>query len=161
MGEPVKKVVVLGQGYVGLPLAVRAVEVGYEVVGFDTDTRRVELLADASSYVEDIAPEQLAEALATGRYFPTSFPARLEGFDVALITVPTPLREGGPDLSFVRDAGRALSEHLEPGALVVLESTTYPGTTEELLAGHPGGWLGPGTGTRLPPGLQPRTHRPW
>ena len=135
MGEPVKKVVVLGQGYVGLPLAVRAVEVGYEVVGFDTDTRRVELLADASSYVEDIAPEQLAEALATGRYFPTSFPARLEGFDVALITVPTPLREGGPDLSFVRDAGRALSEHLEPGALVVLESTTYPGTTEELLAG--------------------------
>ncbi len=135
MQEPVKKVVVLGQGYVGLPLAMRAVEVGYEVVGFDTDTRRVELLADASSYVEDVSSEQLAEALATGRYFPTSFPARLEGFDVALITVPTPLREGGPDLSFVTDATRTLAEHLEPGALVVLESTTYPGTTEELLAG--------------------------
>ncbi len=134
MEEPVQKVVVLGQGYVGLPLAIRAVEVGYEVVGFDTDTRRVELLIDASSFVEDVASGQLAEALATGRYFPTSFPGRLEGFDVALITVPTPLREGGPDLSFVQTAARALAEHLQPGALVVLESTTYPGTTEELLA---------------------------
>ena len=105
MEEPVQKVVVLGQGYVGLPLAIRAVEVGYEVVGFDTDTRRVELLADASSFVEDVASGQLAEALATGRYFPTSFPGRLEGFDVALITVPTPLREGGPDLSFVQTRG--------------------------------------------------------
>ncbi|HTT92146.1 MAG TPA: NAD(P)-binding domain-containing protein, partial [Acidimicrobiales bacterium] len=133
MREPVQKVVVLGQGYVGLPLAMRAVDVGYQVVGFDTDARRVELLADGSSYVEDVSSEQLSEALATGRYFPTSFPARLEGFDVALITVPTPLREGGPDLSFVTDAGRTLAEHLEPGALVVLESTTYPGTTEELL----------------------------
>jgi UDP-N-acetyl-D-glucosamine dehydrogenase len=135
MQEPVKKVVVLGQGYVGLPLAMRAVEVGYEVIGFDTNTKRVELLADAGSYVEDVSVQQLSEALATGRYFPTSFPARLEGFDVALITVPTPLREGGPDLSFVTDATRTLAEHLEPGALVVLESTTYPGTTEELLSG--------------------------
>ena len=135
MREPVQKVVVLGQGYVGLPLAMRAVEVGYNVVGFDTDARRVELLADGSSYVEDVSSGQLSEALATGRYSPTSFAARLEGFDVALITVPTPLREGGPDLSFVTDAGRTLAEHLEPGALVVLESTTYPGTTEELLWG--------------------------
>ncbi len=134
MQEPVKKVVVLGQGYVGLPLAMRAVEAGYEVIGFDTNARRVELLADAASYVEDVSSEQLSEALATGRYFPTSFPARLTEFDVALITVPTPLREGGPDLSFVTDASRILAEHLEPGALVVLESTTYPGTTEELLA---------------------------
>jgi UDP-N-acetyl-D-glucosamine dehydrogenase len=134
MEEPVQKVVVVGQGYVGLPLAIRAVEVGYEVVGFDTDTKRVELLADASSFVEDVTSGQLAEALATGHYFPTSFPARLEGFDVALITVPTPLREGGPDLSFVQTAARALAEHLQPGAVVVLESTTYPGTTEELLA---------------------------
>jgi UDP-N-acetyl-D-glucosamine dehydrogenase len=133
--EAGQKVAVLGQGYVGLPLAIRAVEMGYEVVGFDTDARRVQLLAEASSYVEDVSSGQLAEALATGRYFPTSFPARLEGFDIALITVPTPLREGGPDLSFVKDAGRALAQHLEPGAVVVLESTTYPGTTEELLAG--------------------------
>ena len=72
MPEPTKKVVVLGQGYVGLPLAMRAVEVGYEVVGFDTDPRRVELLATATSYVEDVSSEQLVEALATGRYFPTS-----------------------------------------------------------------------------------------
>ncbi len=135
MPEPTKKVVVVGQGYVGLPLAMRAVEVGYEVVGFDIDPRRVELLATATSYVEDVTSEQLVEALASGRYFPTIFPARIAGFDVALITVPTPLREGGPDLSFVTEATNDLAAHLKPGALVVLESTTYPGTTEELLAG--------------------------
>jgi UDP-N-acetyl-D-glucosamine dehydrogenase len=134
MREQAKRVVVVGQGYVGLPLAMRAVEVGYEVVGFDKDTRRVELLATASSYVEDVSSEQLARALESGRYFPTTFAARLEGFEVALITVPTPLREGGPDLSFVTEATSELAAHLGPGAVVVLESTTYPGTTEELLA---------------------------
>ena len=103
MPEPTKKVVVVGQGYVGLPLAMRAVEVGYEVVGFDIDPRRVELLATATSYVEDVSSEQLEEALASGRYFPTIFPARIAGFDVALITVPTPLREGGRP--FLRHGG--------------------------------------------------------
>ena len=135
MPERVQKVVVLGQGYVGLPLAMRAVEVGYEVVGLDTDPRRVELLASGRSYVEDVSSEQLSQALATGRYAPTVFEARLQGFDVALITVPTPLGEGGPDLSFVKEATGALAGHLRLGSLVVLESTTYPGTTEELLAG--------------------------
>jgi UDP-N-acetyl-D-glucosamine dehydrogenase len=134
MRNPVGKVVVVGQGYVGLPLAVRAVEVGYQVVGFDTDPMRVERLATASSYVEDVSSDQLSRAIATGRYFPTTLPVRLEGFDVALVTVPTPLREGGPDLSFVTKATRVLAEHLKPGSLVVLESTTYPGTTEELVA---------------------------
>jgi len=129
------KVVVVGQGYVGLPLAVRAVEVGYEVVGFDVDVERVARLEAADSYVEDVTPERLAEALATGRYAPTSDPAGMAGFDVALITVPTPLKESIPDMSFIEDAGSALAAHLRPGALVVLESTTYPGTTEQLLAG--------------------------
>lgn len=134
MPERVHKVVVVGQGYVGLPLAMRAVEFGYEVIGFDIDASRVARLASASSYVEDVSSDQLSRAIATGRYAPTTLPDRLEGFEVALITVPTPLREGGPDLSFVKEATGALAEHLSPGALVVLESTTYPGTTEELLA---------------------------
>ncbi len=129
------KVVVLGQGYVGLPLALRAVEAGYDVVGYDVDTGRVKRLQTADSYVEDAPPAQLKAALATGRYRPTQGPEELAGFDVALVTVPTPLKEGVPDLSFIEDAGRELAAHLRPRALVVLESTTYPGTTEELLAG--------------------------
>jgi UDP-N-acetyl-D-glucosamine dehydrogenase len=128
------KVAVVGQGYVGLPLAMRAVEVGYQVVGFDNDPHRVERLAGADSYVEDVPSAQLSSALASGRYLPTTDPDQLEAFAVALITVPTPLREGGPDLTFVEEAGRALADHLEPGALVVLESTSYPGTTEVLLS---------------------------
>ena len=129
------KVVVVGQGYVGLPLAMRAVEVGYHVVGFDTDSRRVELLRAGVSYVEDISADQLAKALATERYRPTQEPSDLDGFDVALITVPTPLNEGAPDLSYIEEAGRTLATYLKVGAVVVLESTTYPGTTDELLAG--------------------------
>jgi UDP-N-acetyl-D-glucosamine dehydrogenase len=120
---------------VGLPLAVRAVEVGYDVVGFDIDPSRVARLKAADSFVEDVPSARLAEAVATGRYLPTVDPGDLAGFDVGLITVPTPLKEGNPDLSFIEDAGRVLASQLRPGALVVLESTTYPGTTEELLAG--------------------------
>ena len=131
-GRP-PKVAVLGQGYVGLPLALRAVEAGYQVVGFDTDPSRVERLQRAASYVEDVAGEQLARALVSGRYLPTSDPADLAGFDVALVTVPTPLREARPDLSAIEAAGRSVGRHLRAGTLVVLESTTYPGTTEELL----------------------------
>ena len=133
MAERPENVAVLGQGYVGLPLALRAVEAGYQVVGFDTDPSRVERLQRAASYVEDVAGEQLAKALGSGRYLPTSDPADLAGFDVALVTVPTPLREARPDLSAIEAAGRSVGRHLRAGTLVVLESTTYPGTTEELL----------------------------
>jgi UDP-N-acetyl-D-glucosamine dehydrogenase len=129
------KVVVLGQGYVGLPLALRAVEAGYFVVGYDTDAGRVKRLEAGDPYVEDVAAEDLLRALQSGRYKPTAASADLAGFDVALITVPTPLNAGVPDLSYIEQAGCALAAHLRPGALVVLESTTYPGTTEELLAG--------------------------
>ena len=113
---------------------MRSVEVGYDVVGFDIDPVRVQRLRDAKSYVEDVPSERLAKALASGRYLPTQDPGDLRDFDVALIAVPTPLRQGEPDLSYIEDAGRALAAQLKAGALVVLESTTYPGTTEELLA---------------------------
>jgi UDP-N-acetyl-D-glucosamine dehydrogenase len=128
------KLAVMGQGYVGLPLAMRAVEVGHQVVGFDPDTARIKRLAAGESYVEDIPSEQLAAALASGRYTPADDRSALVGFDVAVITVPTPLREGAPDLSYIEDATTMLATHLRPGATVVLESTTYPGTTEELVA---------------------------
>ena len=126
-------VVVVGQGYVGLPLALRAAEVGHRVVGFDTDEGRTARLAAGDSYVEDVPSTQLQAALTTGRYTATGDETACEGFDVALITVPTPLKEGVPDLSFIEDAGAMLARHLHPGATVVLESTTYPGTTVELL----------------------------
>lgn len=125
--------VVVGQGYVGLPLALRAVEVGFDVIGFDTDAARIKRLADGDSYVEDITDEQLTGALASGHYEPTADPARLAGFDIAVIDVPTPLRDGSPNLSFVVGAAATLARHLTKGSTVVLESTSYPGTTEELV----------------------------
>jgi UDP-N-acetyl-D-glucosamine dehydrogenase len=128
-----RRLVVVGQGYVGLPLAVRAVEVGYEVVGLDVDADRVARLMAGSSYIEDITDERLASVRATGRYTASTDAASAAGFDVAVITVPTPLREGSPDLSFIEDSARALAHHLRPAATVVLESTTWPGTTEEFV----------------------------
>jgi len=128
-----KKVVLIGQGYVGLPLAVRAVEVGYHVVGLDVDERRVKQLSIGESFVEDVTSDRLAAALETGRYRPTSDYGDAEGFDVCVIAVPTPLRDGVPDLRHIEDAGRAVAQYVRPGCTVVLESTTYPGTTEELL----------------------------
>ena len=130
-----RRVVVVGQGYVGLPLALRAVTVGMDVVGYDVDPDRVKRLAAGQSFVEDVSDKELAEALQTGRYLVTDELVRCAGFDVAVITVPTPLREGNPDLSFIEQSAIALARFLRPGACVVLESTTYPGTTEELVAG--------------------------
>ena len=133
MSDPVAKLVVVGQGYVGLPLALLAVERGYDVVGFELDVNRVKRLADGDSYVEDISDERLAAALATGRYLPTDDAAHMAGFDLAVIDVPTPLEEGNPNLTYVEEAAATLSAHLRPGGTVILESTSYPGTTEELV----------------------------
>jgi UDP-N-acetyl-D-glucosamine dehydrogenase len=132
-GPGQRRLAVVGQGYVGLPVAMRAIESGYRVVGFDLDDDRVKRLATGESYVEDVAPEQLRAALATGRYEPSSDSRSLRGFDVAVISVPTPLREGNPDLSHIEAAAQTVARFVRPGATVILESTTYPGTTEELV----------------------------
>jgi UDP-N-acetyl-D-glucosamine dehydrogenase len=126
------KVVVVGQGYVGLPVAVRAVEVGLPVVGYDTAPERIEAIKAGQSFVQDVSDAQLVDALAAG-YRPTCDPDDLRDFDVAVITVQTPLRDGVPNLSFIERAARDLTTWLTTGSLVVLESTTYPGTTKELL----------------------------
>jgi len=128
------RVIIVGQGYVGLPLAVRAVEQGHDVVGFDLDQARIDGLAAGTSYIEDIPDERLAACLATGRYLPSTDPEDLAGFDIAVISVPTPLKEGSPDLSYIEASAAELGRRLRPGACVILESTTYPGTTEELVA---------------------------
>ncbi|MDQ1381447.1 MAG: UDP-N-acetyl-D-glucosamine dehydrogenase [Actinomycetota bacterium] len=126
------KVVVVGQGYVGLPVAMRACEVGFPVVGYDVTPARIDELRAGRSYVGDVSDAQVATARAAG-YVPSCAAADLAGFDIAVITVQTPLIEGSPDLSFIEAAGHELARHLTPGSLVILESTTYPGTTEELL----------------------------
>ncbi|MFF0706227.1 nucleotide sugar dehydrogenase [Streptomyces tendae] len=127
------QVVVAGQGYVGLPLAVRAAEVGHRVVGYDVDPDRVQQLAAGQSCVRDVASSRLRAVLESGAYSATADDAALAGFDIAVITVPTPLRDGVPDLTYIESCARTLGEHLCHGATVVLESTSYPGTTEELL----------------------------
>ncbi|MEM9713238.1 MAG: nucleotide sugar dehydrogenase [Actinomycetota bacterium] len=132
MGEQ-ERVVVVGQGYVGLPVAVRAAEVGYDVVGIDLDEHRVKGLESGVSHIEDIGDERLAAVRDAGRYRPSADYADAAEFDIAVISVPTPLREGVPDLSYIESAAASLAPHLRRGATVVLESTTYPGTTEELV----------------------------
>jgi nucleotide sugar dehydrogenase len=140
-----RRAVVLGQGYVGLPVAVRAVLGGYDVLGFEVDPAKVEALNEGRSHVEDISDDQMAELIATGRYRASADTADLAGFDVAVISVPTPMGEGVPDLSFIESAAATLAPHVRAGSTIVLESTTYPGTTEELV----GPILEAGSGLRV------------
>ena len=126
------RVGIIGLGYVGLPLAVAFAEAGHEVAGLDVSERVVEGLNAGRSQVEDVADERLA-ALA-GRLSASTDQAVLAECEAVLICVPTPLaNQREPDLSYIADAGRALAAVLRTGQLVVLESTTYPGTTRERL----------------------------
>ena len=134
--------VVAGLGYVGLPRAMRAVAAGHRVVGYDTDHNRVKLLAAGESYIEDVPAAQLARALGSGAFQPSAEAPACAGFDVAVITVPTPLRDGLPDLSCIEKASRTLARYLRPGTTVIVESTSYPGTTQEQVLP----WLEDGSG---------------
>ncbi|MEU6513662.1 nucleotide sugar dehydrogenase [Streptomyces sp. NPDC046978] len=127
------KIAVMGQGYVGLPLAMAAVEAGHDVVGFEPDQHRWQQLNWGTSYVEDVPSATLRAALESGRYEVARLEDWLNDFDVAVITVPTPLKDRQPDLSYVRAAAKTVAAHLKPGATVILESTTHPGTTRDVL----------------------------
>src|SRR5262245_14216773 len=127
------KIVIVGQGYVGLPLAVAAARAGHSVVGYDVDDTRIKQLVAGESYVEDITNETVQQITASGAYRASADEADLQDFDVVVITVPTPLHEGVPDLSYIESAATSIGRYLRPGATVILESTTYPGTTEDLL----------------------------
>ncbi|GGK22336.1 UDP-N-acetyl-D-glucosamine dehydrogenase [Pilimelia terevasa] len=124
------RVAVVGQGYVGLPAARAAVEAGHTVVGYDIDVAKIEALRSGVSPIDDLTDGDVSGLLGTGRYLPTRDARDLAGFDVALVTVPTPLREDRPDLTAVLAAAGDLAAHLRPGCLVVLESTVAPGTTD-------------------------------
>jgi nucleotide sugar dehydrogenase len=125
-------VVVVGLGYVGLPLVVEMARAGHKVVGLDRDEAIVAGLLGGFSHIDDIDDETIAEILAAG-FRPTTDPACIAEADTVVVCVPTPLsKDGAPDLGAVEGVGRMLGKELGPDTLVVLESTTYPGTTEEL-----------------------------
>src|SRR6202521_394225 len=127
------RVGIIGLGYVGLPLALLFSEQKFTVTGFDIDQRKVETLARGESYIYRISPEEIRAAQANG-FSATSDYARLVEMDAVIICVPTPLNQyHEPDLSFITDTTHAIAPHLQAGQLVVLESTTYPGTTEEVM----------------------------
>lgn len=128
------RVTVIGQGYVGLPLAVEFGRAGFTVTGLDVSRQRVDALNEGRSPTPDIADADLKMLSEQNRYRASDDFACLAESDVVLICVPTPLRKSkDPDISYVLDSAQKVIEHLRPGQLVILESTTYPGTTEELL----------------------------
>ena len=125
---------VIGLGYVGLPLLMRFGEAGFSLMGFDVDEAKIDAIRAGRSYIQDVPMGRVAELLATGRLVGSAGFERLPEADCIVICVPTPLTEKmEPDLQFVVNTTKTISEHLRRGQLVVLESTTYPGTTEELL----------------------------
>jgi UDP-N-acetyl-D-glucosamine dehydrogenase len=128
------KVAIVGLGYVGLPLATVFAEAGFEVMGVDLDPRKVASLCRGESYVLDVPSEQVQRLVNAGRLTATTDFSVLAQADAVSICVPTPLRKtGDPDLSFIVSATDALAPYLHPGMVVVLESTTYPGTTREMV----------------------------
>ncbi|MBW3600967.1 MAG: nucleotide sugar dehydrogenase, partial [Planctomycetes bacterium] len=128
------KIGVIGLGYVGLPLIKAFVEAGYSTMGFDVDAAKVERLGRGESYIGHIPSPWIADAVREEKFTATAQMERLAEPDALLICVPTPLSESrDPDLSCIEATGRQIARVLRPGQLIVLESTTYPGTTRDVL----------------------------
>ncbi|MBI3166298.1 MAG: nucleotide sugar dehydrogenase, partial [Chloroflexi bacterium] len=128
------KMAILGLGYVGLPLAVVFGEAGFKVTGVDPDKRKVDALAKGESYIPDVRTETVSRLVKEGRLTATADFSVLKDMDAVSICVPTPLRQtGDPDMSFIISAMEELGKYMHKGMVVVLQSTTYPGTTRELL----------------------------
>jgi UDP-N-acetyl-D-glucosamine dehydrogenase len=125
---------VIGLGYVGLPLAMELCEAGFHVIGYDVSERVVGLLMKGDSHIQDVPDTQVAKHVKAGRFTATTDASRLREADVVSIAVPTPLaKTRDPDMSYVISAAETVAAQARPGMLIVLESTTYPGTTRELL----------------------------
>ena len=128
------KAAVIGLGYVGLPLAVEIGRAGFEVVGLDASAEKAARIRSKDSYIPDVDSKTMAELVEQGRLTATDDPAAIEDCSLISICVPTPLRKTkDPDLSYVLQATETLASRMRPGSLVILESTTYPGTTEEAI----------------------------
>lgn len=125
---------IVGLGYVGLPLAVEFARAGYTVVGIDLARGKVDAINEGRSYIPDVSTDDVAAGVKAGRLRATTDFAAVAELDTINICVPTPLRKTkDPDMSYVISAVEGIAEHLKPGTLVVLESTTYPGTTVEVV----------------------------
>lgn len=125
---------VIGLGYVGLPLALEIASAGFNVIGIDLDRTKIAQLKKGKSYIGDVSAESLAQAAESGKFTPTWDFSMLRSADTVSICVPTPLSKSrDPDISFILAATEEIRKYLHPGQLIVLESTTYPGTTEELI----------------------------
>jgi len=123
---------VIGLGYVGLPLAVDKAIAGYEVIGFDIQQKRVDMVNQGVNYIGDVIDDELKEVVRTGKLRATTDYDEIKNLDIVTICVPTPLdKNKQPDLTFIRNSAQEVAKRLHAGMLVVLESTTYPGTTEE------------------------------
>jgi nucleotide sugar dehydrogenase len=162
-GQWRSEVAIVGQGYVGLPLAVAAAKAGHRVTGIDQDARRVAALNAGRSPVGDVADGDVRALLASGHYRAATDFTEVASVATTVLCVPTPYRNQAPDLSYIACAARGVGAALRPGSLIILESTTYPGTTEEylqpileqasgLVAGAPGGFELAFSPERIDPG---------
>jgi UDP-N-acetyl-D-glucosamine dehydrogenase len=126
------KIAVIGLGYVGLPLSLQFARSGVTVLGLDIDPAKVEALNAGRSYIKHISPESISEAVKARTFSAAADFSRIKEVEAVIICVPTPLNKNRePDISFITETGKAIAPHLTKGILVVLESTTYPGTTDE------------------------------
>ncbi len=134
ISDKTARVGVVGLGYVGLPLAVEFAHAGFHVTGFDVDERKTEKLNRGESYIQDVPSDEVAKLVQAGKLDATTDFAKIREMDTINICVPTPLSKAkDPDMTFVNTAVQSIAENFGPGKLVILESTTYPGTTEELV----------------------------
>ena len=125
---------IIGLGYVGLPLALEFAKKEFRVIGFDLDERKSKFIAEGKSYIKHIASERIAEAVTEGKFSATMDFTKLPEVDAIIICVPTPLDEHRePDMSYIENSAKSIAQYFRKGQLVVLESSTYPGTTEEIL----------------------------
>jgi len=128
------RVGVVGLGYVGLPLLLEFVDAGYKCTGFDIDSKKIELLSQGKTYIKHIPDSRIAPVVQNSRFSATTDFQKLSTVDCIIVAVPTPLdKHQQPDLSFIEKTSRTISKHLKKGQLVVLESSTYPGTTMEVM----------------------------
>ncbi len=132
LGDEIMKIAIVGLGYVGLPLALQFGRSGVPVLGLDVDKAKVDALNAGKSYIKHIAAEDIQQEIESDHFSASSDFSRIKEVEAVIICVPTPLNKNRePDISYIIETGRSIAPHMARGTLVVLESTTYPGTTDE------------------------------